>query len=143
MQIQLISSEEYSVGAEFCRQSFHKGGVCMYVNKRYSFSVINIARYCKEKELEACALKLQSLSINVCIITVYRSPGGNFQFFLNCSENILNKVYKPGFHLIICGGININYLNESREKQELNNMGRKADNLTAIYEPTVKVMWDP
>jgi hypothetical protein len=97
MQIQLISSEEYSLGAEFCRQSFHKGGVCMYVNKRYSFSVINIARYCKEKELEACALKLQSLSINVCILTVYRSPSGNFQFFLNGLENTLNKVKNQVF----------------------------------------------
>jgi exonuclease III len=118
MQIQLISLEEYSLGAEFCRQSFHNGEICVYVNKRYPFSVINIARYCKEKELEAYALKLQLQSINICIITVYRSLSGNFQFFLNGLENIINRVYKPGIHLIICGDININYLNESKEKQE-------------------------
>ncbi|PNF43744.1 hypothetical protein B7P43_G13769 [Cryptotermes secundus] len=116
IQIQLISPEEYSLGAEFCIQSLHKGGVCMYIHKRFSFSVINIARHCKEKELEACALKLKLSSINVCIITVYRSPSGNFQFFLNGLENILKKVYKSGIHLIICGDININYLNQSKEK---------------------------
>jgi hypothetical protein len=33
MQIQLILSEEYNLGTEFSRQSFHKGGVCMYILK--------------------------------------------------------------------------------------------------------------
>jgi len=34
------------------------------------------------------------------------------------------KIYKPGIHLIICGAININYLIESKEKQELKNIDR-------------------
>jgi hypothetical protein len=46
---------------------------------------------------------------------VYGSPSGNFQFFLNGLENIL-KVYKSDNHLIICGDININYLDETKEK---------------------------
>ncbi|MDR2829930.1 MAG: hypothetical protein LBB45_02660, partial [Methanobrevibacter sp.] len=108
----------------------------MYVNKRYPFSVINIARYCKEKELEACALKLQLQSINIFIITVYRSPSGNFQFFLNGLENIINKVYKPAIHLIICGDININYLNESKEKQEINNILNSYNLVSIIHFPT-------
>jgi hypothetical protein len=98
--------------------------------------VINIARYCKEKELEACAIKLLSLSINICIITVYRSPGGNFQFFLNRFKNILNKVYKPGAHIIICGDININYLNESKEKLELNNLLNSYNLVSIVHFPT-------
>jgi len=44
--------------------------------------VSNIEKLCKDKELEACALKLDFLSIKVCIITVYRSPNGNFQYFI-------------------------------------------------------------
>jgi hypothetical protein len=93
MQIQLISLEEYNLGAEFCRQSFHKGGVCMYILKKFSFSVINITKYSKDKDLEACAMKLKSSFMNVCILTVYRSRSGNFHFFLNGLENILKKVY--------------------------------------------------
>jgi hypothetical protein len=49
MQIQLISMEDYRLGAEFCRQSFHKGGVCMFIQKQFSFLVINIEKFCKEK----------------------------------------------------------------------------------------------
>jgi hypothetical protein len=57
MQIQLVSLDEYNLGTEFCRQTFHKGGVWMFILKRHSFSVINIVKYCKDKELEARALK--------------------------------------------------------------------------------------
>jgi hypothetical protein len=28
MQMQIVSLNEYNLGTEFCRQSFHKGGVC-------------------------------------------------------------------------------------------------------------------
>jgi exonuclease III len=136
MQIQLISMEDYRLGAEFCRQFFHKGGVCMFIQKQFSFSVINIEIFCKEKELEACALKLKLLSSNVCIITVYRSPNGNFQSFLKGLDNIIKKIYKPNVQLIICGDFNINYLNESKEKQDLNNILNSYNLVSVIHFPT-------
>jgi hypothetical protein len=91
MQIQLVSLDEYNHGTEFCRQTFHRGGVCIFSLKGYSFSVINIANHCKDKELEACALKLKISAIKMCILPIYRSPSGNFRFFLNGLENILKK----------------------------------------------------
>jgi hypothetical protein len=35
-----------------------KGGICVFIQKHFPFSVINIETFCKDKELEACALKL-------------------------------------------------------------------------------------
>jgi hypothetical protein len=116
MQIQLVSFDKYNLGTEFCRQTFHKGGVCMFSLKKYKFSVINIVKHCKDKELEACALKLKFSTIKLCILTIYRSPSGNFQFFLNGLEHIPKKMFKPDIHRIICGDININYMEESKEK---------------------------
>jgi exonuclease III len=116
MQIQLILCEEYNLGTEFCRQSFHKGGVCMYILKRFPFSVLNLTEHCRDKDLEACAVKLNLSLMTICILTVYRSPSGNYQF-LKGLEYILKKVYKPNIHLIICGDINVNYLDESKEKR--------------------------
>jgi exonuclease III len=83
LQIQLISMDDYRLGAEICRQFFQKGGggVCMFIQKQFSSSVINREKFCTEKELGACALKIRLSSSNVCIITVYRPPSGNFQFF--------------------------------------------------------------
>jgi hypothetical protein len=61
----------------------------MFTQKHFPFSVINIEKFCKDKELEACALKLDFLSIKVCIITVHRSPTGNFQYFINSLDTLI------------------------------------------------------
>jgi hypothetical protein len=63
----------------------------MFNQKHFPYSVINIEKCCKDKESEACALKLDFLSITVCIITVYRSPNGNFQYFIKGLDNIIKK----------------------------------------------------
>ena len=81
--------DDYILGAEFSRRSFHKGGVCIFIQKHYPYSVTNIEKFYKDKELEACALKLDFLSIKVCIITVYRSPNGSFQYFIKGLDNII------------------------------------------------------
>jgi hypothetical protein len=44
----------------------------MFVKKQFSYSVINGEKFCKDKDLEACALKLDFTHVKVCIITVYR-----------------------------------------------------------------------
>jgi hypothetical protein len=62
----------------------------MFVQKYFQFLVINIEKFCKDKELEACALRLDFLPFKVCIITVYRSPNGNFQYFIKGLDNITN-----------------------------------------------------
>jgi len=86
--------------------------------------------------LEACALRLDFLHFKVCIINVYRSPNGNFQYFIKGLDNIINKIYKPGIQLIICGAININYLIECKEKQELNNILNSYILVSGINFPT-------
>jgi exonuclease III len=89
----------------------------MYILKRFPFSVINLTEHCRDKDFEVCAVKLKLSLMFICILTVYRSPSGNYQFFLKGLENILKKVYKPNIHLIICGDINVNYFDESKEKK--------------------------
>jgi hypothetical protein len=63
----------------------------MFIHKRHSFSVINIRDTCKDKELEACAVKLKISTIILCIFTIYLSPSRNVRFFLKHLENILKK----------------------------------------------------
>jgi len=108
----------------------------MFVQKYFPFSVINIGKFCKDKDVEACALRLDFLHFKVCIINVYRSPNGNFQYFIKGLDNIINKIYKPGIQLIICGAININYLIECKEKQELNNILNSYILVSGINFPT-------
>ena len=45
----------------------------------------------------------------VIIVTVYRAPSGNFDYFLNTLDNILNTLHNHKTEFIICEDININY----------------------------------
>jgi hypothetical protein len=56
------------------------------------------------------------------IITVYRSPSGNFYRFLQTIEAVLQFVYSPSVRLIICGDINIDYLLASEQRKQLDNL---------------------
>lgn len=66
--------------------------------------------------MEVCAVKVHLLSYVICIITVYRSPSGNFQHFLLNLEKILSRIYTNTIEIIICWDFNINYLNDSTYK---------------------------
>jgi hypothetical protein len=59
------------------------GGVSIFVHQNLQFTPIDFDEFCTDKEIEICALKLHNVSTNICILTVYRSPTGNFLHFLN------------------------------------------------------------
>jgi exonuclease III len=48
---------------------------------------------------------------------LYRAPSGDFNQFLKRLDTTLNYLYNPKSELIICGDINIDYLNESNQKK--------------------------
>jgi len=80
-ELQQIFMSDYKLATYFCRTSYAKGRVCIYVHKSLKIESEDIGKYCKEKDLEACATKLTLNSTHICIITIYRSPSGNFTFF--------------------------------------------------------------
>jgi exonuclease III len=103
---------QYTVGTSFCRQTYIHGGVCVMVHKNIQFTTINLDRFNKEKDLEISALKLHFMSNHFIIICIYRCPTGDFYYFLNQLDLILNKLHKISNELILCGDFNINYFNE-------------------------------
>jgi hypothetical protein len=42
------------------KKTLEKGGVSTFVHKNLKFTEINLQYYCKDHDLEACALKLDS-----------------------------------------------------------------------------------
>jgi hypothetical protein len=121
-----VNIEGYTIGAQFCRVSYEKGGVIIYVHNSLQYTNIDLSKYCKEKNIEICSLKLIINSLNIFIITIYRAPSGNFNYFLQQLDNILQSFSTPTSHIIICGDLNINYLVENPLKRQL-------DNLLLIY----------
>ena len=117
-----VNIESYTIGAQFCRALYERGGVIIYVHNSLKFTNFDLSEYCKEKDIEICAVKLNINSLTMCIITIYRAPSGNLTYFLQNLDNVLQYLYTPFTHFIICGDININYLVDHEQKKQLENL---------------------
>jgi exonuclease III len=112
----------YKLGANYCRRNLKQGGVCIYVCESLKFSNINLTKHNKEQDIEIAAIQLNNQIKKVIVICVYRAPCGNFEHFLNKLEIILNFLYRYNSEFIICGDLNINYLEPSYKKNQLDNL---------------------
>jgi len=117
-----VNIESYTIGAQFCRTSYERGGVIIYVHNSLKFTNINLSEYCKEKDIETGAVKLNINPLTMCTITICRTPLGNFTYFLQNLDNVLESLYTPSTHLIICGDLNANYFVENEQKRQLENL---------------------
>lgn len=71
-ELQLIHFTDYLLGAKYCRKIFLKCGVCIFVSINLKYKTINIDKYNMDKDIETCAIKLDSAYNKVCILTIYR-----------------------------------------------------------------------
>ena len=94
LEIDIMSIEYYKLGAKYCRHQYKNGHVCIFVHESIDLSIIATHHICKEKDLEIYAIKLNLPQIKIAIITIYRSPTGNYNYFLRKLESLLNLLYK-------------------------------------------------
>jgi hypothetical protein len=64
IELEQINLEGYKLGAAYCGKSLLKSGAFLFI-KKYDYSNVDLSKYCKEQDMEACA------------------PCGNFNSFLN------------------------------------------------------------
>jgi len=97
-------------------------GVCIYVHESLQTSNMEVQQYCKEKDLEVCSVRLYLPTCTIGIVNLYRSPLGNFNYFLNELEILLHSVSRNSMRLIICGDFNINFMVDTNHKRLLNSL---------------------
>ena len=131
-----VHIENYNLGAHYCRQLCEKGGVAIFDHNSLSFSNIDMAQHCKKQDTEICALKLSCGTLIICVLTICRAPSGNFGSFLLKLDTILQSLYVPKLHFIIYGDVNISYLNESENKNQLDNLLLFCNLISIINFPT-------
>jgi hypothetical protein len=66
-----VKLEGYTIGVQFCRSLFERGGAIIYVHKSLKFTNVDLWEYCKEKYIEICAVKLNINTLTMYIITIY------------------------------------------------------------------------
>jgi exonuclease III len=59
-ELQLIHLADYSSGASYCRKTFLKGGVSIFVQRNLKYNTIKIEEHSTDKDTEACAIRMDS-----------------------------------------------------------------------------------
>ena len=90
--------------------------MCIVIHEDLEFFSVSLDKYCKEKDIEVCAVKLTLTPIKLIILAVYRPPLGNF---LKNLDSVLNTWCSNKIEFMICGDININYLENCKKREQL------------------------
>jgi hypothetical protein len=56
--IEVLRLPNYNLNAKFCRSTFKKGGVCIFTHETLQCLDLNLNKFCREKDLEICAVEL-------------------------------------------------------------------------------------
>jgi len=112
--------------------------VYIFIYVDLEFSTISLDKCCKEEDTEVCAVKLNITSIKLTILTIYRSPLGNFTNFLKNLDSIWNTWYSNKTEFVICGDININYLENCKKRQQLDVLLQTYNLIGTVSFPTYK-----
>jgi exonuclease III len=133
--IEIISThiDKYSLGASYCRKYFHKEGVSIFIHEDLHFTNINVDTLCIDKDIEACAIRVDFLDVHSHILGVHGAPVGTFKQLLIQLEKILRKIYNTKCDYIICGDFNINYVQNDSNRYKLDAL-LMTYNLTSIVD---------
>lgn len=134
--IEVLRLPNYNLNAKFCRSKFKKGGVCIFTHETMQCSELNLNKFCREKDLEICAVNFYLQSYKLCIMTIYRSPTGDFQYFIDTLEQILDNIHHNFNNIILCGDFNINYYINSAFKLSLNSLLASYGLVSIVTFPT-------
>jgi hypothetical protein len=137
-KIDNLPIDHYKLGSKYCRHEFKNGGVCIFIHEDLDFFSISLDRYCKEKDIEVCAVKLNITPIQLIILAIYRSPSGNFTNFLKNQDSVLNTWYSNKTVFGICGDIHINYLENCKKRLLLDALLQTYNLVGTVSFPTRK-----
>ncbi len=110
-----INLSQYTLGAHYCRRTFKQGGVSIFILKGILFYTVDLNIFNKDKDFEICTLKIPLSATCLLLLCVYRSPSGDFSYFVEQLESVLNKLYKISNNIILCGDFNVNFFSLPQE----------------------------
>lgn len=120
----------------FSRSHFQKGGVCIIGQEHLNYTKLAFNNS-TEKNFEMCAIKCNiSKSETVTICSIYRSPNGDFEAFVDGLSAMLENTYHANNKIILCGDVNINLLENNKQTQTLINLLSEYNMTPTILEPT-------
>jgi hypothetical protein len=69
--------------------------------------------------LEVGATELETKSSKFRILASHRTPSANFNQFIERLDATLKYLYNPKSEFLICGDIDVDYLNDDNQKKQI------------------------
>jgi hypothetical protein len=90
----------------------------------------------KEKDFEICAVNTQVSAVNLLVLCIYRSPSGDFAYFMDQLELVLCRLYKLSTNIVTCGDFNVNFLESTPRVDTLSSLMASFGLCSVITFPT-------
>jgi len=85
-EINLINTVNFSVSAKYCRHSLTKRRICNFIHNNLKFINIDLDKFSKDQDIEACAVKQSYFPYNFCIL----SPHWKFYLYYKRTEDSIH-----------------------------------------------------
>lgn len=114
-ELDTIPIQNYSIVSGFCRSVKSRGGVSIYAKNNLVCVSLNLEGFSEEQHCEVSGILIKNYEVQ--LITIYRSPNGDFDKFLETLPNIFNKL-NPSKSVVITGDFNVHF--NERDARALN-----------------------
>jgi exonuclease III len=106
-QINLFFPKNFVAADVRCRQIKKNGGTGIFIKNSLQYSVFDLSKYFIEQSFEVSCIKLIRPNENIFIISIYRSPSGDLNLFLQNFELAVREVLKFNTRIVVAGDFNI------------------------------------
>lgn len=119
-EVEYVIVSDYNLVSWFCRRNTIHGGIAIYCLKEYNCSsILEINKLSVEVHCELAAVVCGG---NFHILTVYRSPSGNFNIFLEQLAHALDILTEKYKKIIVTGDFNVHFHNPDKNVLSLVNL---------------------
>ena len=102
-----LSMMGYRMAANFSRSAHMRGGVAILIRFDVSFVDLNLSEYCVELDCEIVGVRVPEKKL--IVISVYRSPSGDVDVFLDVLARALSVVSVSDDRIILAGDFNFHF----------------------------------
>lgn len=115
--VDYVHIDNYKLISSYCRPFRKGGGVGIWCKEYVASKVINVNIPAVEQHFEYCVISVKCNNKNTLIFNCYRAPSGDIALFLEKITDVLNTLFKPNTHLIVCGDFNLDVFNNNDFKK--------------------------
>jgi exonuclease III len=120
VQMKVLNIDGFRLASNFSRSYSTSGGSCIFTRNTIETKDVNYLKDLgQEKIFEISATELSTS--NTILACIYRSPDSDFYTFLHILELLITKVSSKGKRLVLCGDLNVNFLQQNSKLEDHQN----------------------